>query len=149
MMLKNATSSSHLFLVTGLAIGLASCSTSSGSGGGQTVIRPNQGPSPATSGISPDKEAEVQLVLQQREVSTRKCYQDVLNEKADRNFQGTVKVLIALGTSRQATDVRVVGGTLNDQDVQSCLVSTIKRFEFPELTQPGEVQSEFRFQPAY
>ena len=91
----------------------------------------------------------MQLVLQQREVSTRKCYQDVLNEKADRKFQGTVQVLIALGTNRQATDVRVIGGTLNDQDVQSCLVATIKRFEFPELTQPGEVQSVFRFQPAY
>src|SRR5262245_41183092 len=79
-------------------------------------------------GIPPDKEAEILLVLQQREVSTRKCYQDVLNEKHDRAFQGTVKVLIALNTTGQATDVKVVGGTLNDQEVQSCLVTTLKGF---------------------
>jgi hypothetical protein len=144
MMRLRATRSMLLLLLSGA---LAACASSSPSGQ-QGVIRPSEGTT-STAGISPDKEAEVQLVLQQREVSTRKCYQDVLNEKNDRNFQGTVKVLIALGTNREATDVRVVGGTLNDQDVQSCLVSTIKRFEFPELTQPGEVQSEFRFQPAY
>jgi hypothetical protein len=88
-------------------------------------------------------------VLQQREVSTRKCYQDVLSEKQDRNFQGTVKVVISLGTDRTARDVKVVGGTLQDAEVTSCLVETIKRFEFPELPQPGEVQSEFTFRPAY
>jgi hypothetical protein len=103
----------------------------------------------AKGGLAPDKEAEVQLVLQQREVSTRKCYQDVLNEKHDRAFQGTMKVLIALGTGGSATDVRVVGGTLNDPEVASCLVDTLKRYEYPALDQAGEVQYEFQFRPAY
>jgi hypothetical protein len=103
----------------------------------------------AKGGLSPSKEAEVQLVLQQREASTRKCYQDVLNEKHDRAFAGTMKVLIALGTGGSATDVRVVGGTLSDPEVAGCLVDTLKRFEYPELEQAGEVQYEFQFRPAY
>ena len=104
---------------------------------------------PPQGGIAPDKEADILLVLQQRETSTRKCYQDVLNEKQDRSFAGSMKVLISLNTNREASSVKVVGGTLTDADVASCLVDTIKRFEFPELRQPGEVQYEFQFRPAY
>ena len=53
-----------------------------------TIVKRNETAAPQ-GGVPPDKEAEIQLVLQQREVSTRKCYQDVLNEKHDRAFQGT------------------------------------------------------------
>ena len=137
-----ATLASGLF-----ACALAACASSGG--GGTTIIKGDEPQSAPTAGLSPDKEAEVQLVLQQREVSTRKCYQDVLNEKGDRNFQGTVKIIITLGTDGTAKDVRVGGGTLPQSDVQPCLVETIKRFEFPTLPQPGESQSEFTFRPAY
>jgi TonB family protein len=104
---------------------------------------------PQTGGIPPDKEAEVQLVLQQREVSTRKCYQDVLNERENKQLEGTVKLIITLDPSGRATDVKPAGGTLGDREVETCLVETIKKFEFPQLTQAGEVQYEFRFRPAY
>ncbi len=110
-------------------------------------IKPDE--MPPSGGIPPDKEAEIMLVLQQREVSTRKCYQDVLNEKQDRSFKGNVKVLIALRADGAAQDVRVVNTTLNNKEVEDCLVGTIRRFEFPQLAQAGEVQYEFRFQPAY
>ena len=133
---------------TFLLAAVAACSSSRSAGPGYTVIRGNETAAPS-GGIAPDKEAEIQLLLQQREVSTRKCYQDVLNEKQDRNFAGTVKVLISLNTDRTARDVQVVGGTLQDADVTGCLVETIKRFEFPDLPQPGQVQSQFTFRPAY
>lgn len=113
-----------------------------------TIIRPNES-APQQSGIAPDKEAEIQLVLQQREPSARKCYQDVLNEKNDRNFAGSIKVLIAIQPSGQPSSVRVIGGTLTDRQVQECLVQTIQEFEFPQLASGGEVQYEYRFRPAY
>ena len=127
---------------------LAACSSNAASGEPRyTIIKNDE--TPPSGGIAPDKEAEIQLVLQQREVSIHKCYQDVLSEKNDRSFAGSVKVVISLGTDGHAKDVRVSGGTLTDAEVTGCLVETIKRFEFPELTQPGEVQSEFQFRPAY
>ena len=113
-----------------------------------TIVKGNESAAPQ-GGIAPDKEAEIQLVLQQREVSTRKCYQDELNVKGDRAFQGTMKVLIALNTSGQASQVKVIGGTLNSPEVATCLTETISRFEFPKLEQPGDVQYEFQFRPAY
>jgi hypothetical protein len=113
-----------------------------------TVVKPEERPA-ETGGIPPDKEAEIQLVLQQRESSARKCYQDVLNERHDRTFQGSVRVLIRLGTSGEASDVKVIGGTLPDEGVRSCLVQTIKGFQFPELASSGEVQYEYLFRPAY
>jgi hypothetical protein len=112
------------------------------------ITHPNDKP-PETGGVPSDKEAEIQLLLQQREPSARKCYEDVLNDKHDRAFQGTVKLMIAIESSGHASAVKVVGGTLNDATVQECLVQTIKEFEFPTLEHPGEVQYEYRFRPAY
>jgi hypothetical protein len=137
-----------LGLVAVAAFG-ACASTPSQTGEPQyNIIRPSE-QSAQTGGVPPDKEAEIQLVLQQREPSARKCYQDVLNEKHDRAFQGTVKVLISIEPSGKPSQVKVLGGTLADQTVQECLVQTLREFEFPSLAQAGEVQYEYRFRPAY
>jgi TonB family protein len=138
-------------LALGLLVVLPACGSTSSQSSNEpqyNIIRPSDSP-PQTGGVPPDKENEINLLLQQREPSARKCYQDVLNEKHDRAFQGTVKVLIAIEPSGKARDVKVVGGTLNDQTVQECLVQTIREFEFPQLAQSGEVQYEYRFRPAY
>jgi TonB family protein len=138
-------------LALGLLVVLPACASSSGQQSTEpeyNIQRPSDAP-PPTGGVPPDKENEINLLLQQREPSARKCYQDVLNEKHDRAFQGTVRVLIAIEPSGKAASVKVVGGTLTDETVQDCLVQTIKEFEFPQLAQAGEVQYEYRFRPAY
>jgi len=127
---------------------VAGCGSTQG-GGRRAQSVDSTVPPPPSGGIPPDKQAEIELLLQQREVSTRRCYQDVLNEKQDRNFAGTVKVLIDLDTNGQARSVKVVGGTLNDVEVQTCLVNTIGSFEFPTLEHGGEAQYEFQFRPLY
>jgi hypothetical protein len=136
----------------GLIVVLPACaSTSQDQNTGEpqyNIIHPSDAP-PATGGVPPDKENEVKLLLQQREPSARKCYQDVLNEKHDRAFQGTVKVLITIEPSGHASGVKVVGGTLSDATVQDCLVPTLKDFEYPQLAQAGDVQYEYSFRPAY
>src|SRR5215213_10318486 len=104
-------------LVSSFALaGLGGCARSVTGEPRYTIVKGNEGAAPK-GGISPDKEAEIQLTLQQREVSTRKCYQDELTAKGDRAFQGTMKVLIALATSGTAPQVRDVGGTLNTPEV--------------------------------
>ena len=102
-----------------------------------------------TGGIPPDKQADIYLVLQQRDASARKCYQDVLNEKHTRQFKGTVKIMLSLNTNGTARAVKIMGGTLANQDVENCLVQTIKDFEFPKLDRSGDVQYEYTFEPQY
>jgi hypothetical protein len=141
----------RLFAALAVIAVLPACASSSQQQSGEpeyNIIRPNDN-TPQTGGVPPDKENEINLLLQQREPSARKCYQDVLNEKHDRAFQGTIKVLISIEPSGHASAVKVVGGTLSDETVQDCLVQTIKEFEFPQLAQAGEVQYEYRFRPAY
>jgi hypothetical protein len=100
-------------------------------------------------GISPDKEAEVQLLLQQRDPSTLRCYQDVLDEKHDRAFKGTVIVILTIAPGGKATSVNVTGGTLNNKEVSDCLVEKLKDFEYPQVPQTGSMQYVYRFEPAY
>ena len=125
---------------------------SAGGGGGVNVIKNPEVSSSPTSGIPPDKEAEVQLLLQQRNPSTLKCYSDVLNEKHDRAFKGTVIVLLSLepsGSQSKAADVKVIGGTMTDKEVTSCVVEKLKDFDYPEISAAGTMQYVYRFEPAY
>ena len=126
--------------------------SSAGSGGGVNVVKNPEASSSPTSGIPPDKEAEVQLLLQQRNPSTLKCYSDVLNEKHDRAFKGTVIVLLSLepsGSQSKAADVKVIGGTMTDKEVTSCVVEKLKDFDYPEISAAGTMQYVYRFEPAY
>ncbi|HEY7374202.1 MAG TPA: hypothetical protein VIF57_18715, partial [Polyangia bacterium] len=121
-----------LALLAVLSIVTVGCADTSSSGGGVNVVKGPEPSSQPTSGISPDKEAEIQLLLQQRNPSTLKCYSDVLNEKHDRAFKGTVIVLISLqpnGSQAKVSDVKVIGGTMTDKEVTSCVVDKLKEFE--------------------
>ena len=74
----------------------------------------------------------MQLLLQQRDPSTLRCYQDVLDEKHDRAFKGTVIVLLdARPPARRRPRAKVIGGTLNNKEVSDCLVEKLKDFEYP------------------
>jgi hypothetical protein len=137
-----------LFAVT--TVGCAE--SSAGSGGGVNVVKNPEEKSASTGGIPPDKEAEVQLLLQQRNPSTLKCYSDVLNEKHDRAFKGTVIVLLSLepsGGQSKAADVKIIGGSMTDKEVTSCVVDKLKEFDYPEISAAGTMQYVYRFEPAY
>jgi len=133
-----------------LGAGSSGCASTAQGGGEERVqvVRNDERPA-ETGGISPDKEAEIQLLLQQRNPSTLKCYNDVLAEKHDRAFKGHVAVLIALEPSGKASDVSIVNSSLNNKDVHDCLIAKIKEFEFPELEHPGSMQYVYHFEPAY
>ena len=139
-------------LVLGLATGLCGMTgcASSGSAGDRPVrVVEDPAQKPELGGISPDKQAEIQLLLQQRDPSTLKCYSDVLNEKHDRSFKGTVAVLITLEPDGKASDVQIVNSTLNNKEVNDCLIEKLKEFEYPTLEHGGSMQYVYQFQPAY
>jgi hypothetical protein len=137
-------------LVLMSTLALACAETSDSNQRSVRVVKNNE-VSSQTSGISPDKEAEVQLLLQQRDPSTLHCYQDVLDEKHDRAFKGTVIVLLTLTPSgaSSAASAKVIGGTLNNKEVSDCLVEKLQGFEYPQIAQMGTMQYVYRFEPAY
>lgn len=128
-----------------LAVG---CADSSEGGENVRVVKNPATASMETGGISPDKQAEVQLLLQQRDPSTLRCYQDVLDEKHDRAFKGTVIVLLSLQPGGKGS-AKVIGGTLNNKEVSDCLISKLDEFEYPQVEQSGTMQYVYKFEPAY
>jgi len=125
---------------------------SAGSWGGVNIVKNPEPAAQSEKGIPPDKQAEVQLLLQQRNPSTLKCYSDVLNEKHDRAFKGTVIVLLSLepsGSQSKAAEVKVIGGTMTDKEVTSCVVDKLKEFDYPEIQAKGTMQYVYRFEHAY
>jgi hypothetical protein len=136
-----------MLFATGICLALGACASTSGDSRPR-IVRDDQ-MTIDTGGIPPNKEADIILVLQQRDASARRCYQEVLNEKHTREFKGSVKMLLTLNTNGTARSVKVTGGTLNNQQVNDCLISTVKEFEFPKLDRGGDVQYEYRFEPQY
>ncbi len=131
-------------LFSTLAFGCADSSQ----GGNVRVIKNPESASVEKGGISPDKQADVQLLLQQRDPSTLRCYQDVLDEKHDRAFKGTVIVLLSLEPGGKGS-AKVIGGTLNNKEVSDCLISKLDEFEYPQVEQSGTMQYVYKFEPAY
>jgi hypothetical protein len=116
------------------------------------IVKNNEAP-PEVGGIAPDKQADIQLMLQQREPSVRKCYNDVLNDGShDRTFKGTVVVLISLapgGGNAKVAGIKVITDTLKNDDVTSCVVDRLKDFEYPAVVNAGTMQYSYKFEPAY
>jgi len=132
-------------LFSTLALG---CADTSEGGGNVRVVQNPGTASVEKGGISPDKQADVQLLLQQRDPSTLRCYQDVLDEKHDRAFKGTVIVLLSLEPGGKGS-AKVIGGTLNNKEVSDCLISKLNEFEYPQVEQSGTMQYVYKFEPAY
>jgi hypothetical protein len=140
-----------LGLAGALVVGATAFGCATSSEGGEErvrVVRPEE-KAAETGGIAPDKQAEIQLLLQQRNPSTLKCYSDVLSEKHDRAFKGHVAVLITLESSGHASEVTIVNSSLNNKEVHDCLISKLKEFEFPQLEHGGSMQYVYHFEPAY
>ncbi len=135
-------------LVLGACASASSAPRDNESGQRYTIVRDDSQMVIDTGGVPPDKEAEIKLLLQQRDSSARRCYQDVLNEKKSRDFKGSVKVSITLDTAGHGK-ARVTGGTLGNKDVENCLVQTLGDLEYPKLERGGDVQYEYRFEPQY
>jgi hypothetical protein len=118
------------------------------------IVRNSDAPA-EVGGIAPDKQADIQLMLQQREPSVRKCYNDVLNDGShDRKFKGTIVVLISLASGTKesgarVTTTKVIGGSLNNDEVSACLVEKLKEFEYPDIPNPGTMEYTYKFEPAY
>jgi hypothetical protein len=138
-----------LAFATLFALGASGCAEETASGEPRVRIVKNSEATAEVGGIPPDKQADIQLVLQQREPSVRKCYNDVLNDGShDRTFKGTVLVLLTVQPSGQAS-AKVIGGSLNNNEVNGCLVEKLADFEYPQIPNQGTMQYTYKFEPAY
>ncbi|HJX65426.1 MAG TPA: AgmX/PglI C-terminal domain-containing protein [Polyangia bacterium] len=144
----------HILFAIGTGLVLGACASATSTprdleeGPRARIVRDDTQMVIDTGGVPPDKEAEIKLLLQSRDSSARRCYQDVLNEKHTREFKGNVKVVITIDTAGHGRP-RVAGSTLNNKDVQDCLVGVLRDFEYPKLDRGGDVQYEYKFEPQY
>jgi len=135
-----------LTLVTALGIG---CADETVTGEPRVRVVKNAETPAEVGGIPPDKQADIQLVLQQREPSVRKCYNDILNDGShDRSFKGTIIVLLTVQPSGKAR-AKVIGGSLNNNDVSSCMAEKLGDFDYPQIPNEGTMQYTYKFEPAY
>jgi hypothetical protein len=136
-------------LATSFALASLTGCAETNSGEPRVRVVKNKETAAEVGGIPPDKQADIQLVLQQREPSVRKCYNDVLNDGShDRTFKGTVQLLLTVQPSGQAT-AKVIGGSLDNAEVNGCLVEKLAEFEYPEIPNQGTMQYVYKFEPAY
>ena len=92
--------------------------------------------------ISPEKYDEINLEFKKKRVIVKRCYdRAVEQEKISIKAKGSVTVGLSITPNGQPTKVHVAKSTLNNKDVENCVVETIQGWELPP---PGDV-CEFSF----
>ncbi|MBN1946630.1 MAG: AgmX/PglI C-terminal domain-containing protein [Bradymonadales bacterium] len=89
-----------------------------------------------------DREIIARVIRQHRR-EIRACYQRELQSNPD--LQGRVVVHFTIGPTGAVVGARIDDTTLNNSNVEECVVRRILRFQFPEPSTPGLVHVNYPF----
>ncbi len=86
---------------------------------------------PRSGGLSPD---QVRVRVRANAEQLLACRERADAGKAKREVNGVATVGFTIASDGRVTDVRLVESTLEDPDVERCVVSVVERFSFPPST---------------
>ena len=105
---------------------------------------------PAQTGITPDQLNALNGEFRRRAVSlSNECYSPELGRTGNKKMQGTVSIKLTVEPDGTPKDVSVASSTLNNQNVESCLVSTISGWHLPTVNNELPWSWTYTFEPAY
>ena len=104
-------------------------------GGGEDSGNPCSGEDPCAGGMSPPEvPASLQQTLLRRRTAAARCLSDAVNAgKAARNARGAVALSFVIGTNGKARDVKVVKSSIQNEEVEQCVVSKVEEIDFGEV----------------
>jgi TonB family protein len=92
--------------------------------------------------IAPEKYDEINLEFKKKRNIVKRCYDKAVDqEKLSVKAKGSVTVGLSITPNGQPTKVHIAKTTLNNKEVENCVVETIQGWELPA---PGDV-CEFSF----
>ena len=89
--------------------------------------------------VPPEKMDEIQVRLDRKRPSAARCLSDaVMQGKAPKNSKGKVALSFVVGPDGKAKDVKVTKTSINNDEVEQCVMAKVYEIAFPELPRPLE-----------
>jgi hypothetical protein len=135
----------------GVGLLLSACPGPGGQGNSvQTGPQGGSGEGTDTSvALTSEQLEEIQRTVRNGKDAITHCYTDEMERRNDRKLTGKVVVKILIGTSERAEQVVIGETTLKGTEFQTCIVDTVKGWEFPKINSPSWFTYPFEFSPAY
>jgi hypothetical protein len=77
-----------------------------------------------------------------------RCYNDEV-ERTHKKYEGNLSLSLIVRPGGRATDVKVIGSTLNSPEIERCVVDEIKQWGWPDVPGPAPYTGSINFKPAW
>ena len=89
--------------------------------------------------VPPEKMDEIQVRLDRKRPVAARCLSDaVTHGKAPKNSRGKIALAFVVSPEGKAKDVKITNSSLDNDEVEQCVVSKVYEISFPELPRPLE-----------
>lgn len=112
-----------------------SSTTDNVAGGGEDSGNPCGGEDPCAGGMCPPEVLDaIQQSLLRRRTAAARCLTDAVKAgKAERNARGAVALSFVIGTNGKAREVKVVKSSIQNAEVEQCVVSKVEEIDFGDV----------------
>jgi hypothetical protein len=90
---------------------------------------------PCTGGMCPPEVLDsIQQNLLRRRTAAARCLTEAVNAgKAPKNSHGSVALSFVIGTNGKARDVKVVKSSIQNEDVERCVIAKVEEIDFGDV----------------
>ena len=82
--------------------------------------------------VTPERQSAVERLFARKAGDLQACWSDEYDKSHNRKLEGDVTVQLVVESSGKPTDVKVIKSTLQNQDVETCMVRAVTSWSFPE-----------------
>lgn len=97
--------------------------------------------------VPPERMDEITSMLNRKRTAAARCLADAVNAgKIGKNAHGHVAVEFVIGTDGHATGLRVAETSIDNEDVEACVMKKIEEIDFGPLPKSLEWSYAFAFE---
>lgn len=82
--------------------------------------------------VSPERQDAIERLFQRKVTELQDCWTQEYQKTHDRKLEGDLTLQLMVAASGQASEVKVLKSTMNNPDIEQCVVREVQGWSFPE-----------------
>jgi TonB family protein len=97
-----------------------------------TAEAPERATEPDPAAVSPERQEAIERLFARKAGDLQGCWTEEYERNHNRKLEGDVVVHLVVDPAGQAGDVKVLKSSLNNQEIETCVVKAVSGWSFPE-----------------
>ena len=85
-------------------------------------------------GVTPEQNDAIDALFKRKAQELQSCWQDEYEKNHDRKLEGNITVGLTVTPSGRPQNVRILQSSMNNKDVEGCIVKAVAAWGFPETS---------------